>query len=351
MEVTTMAWLYPDLSCDVQTEYITKQITVLKPQYYTLQDTGTLVQDTVTSARCLGYSPENVASIKAASERQFVTISGQTAGMVALTSSPLLTQDFITTTVEFLKTAQFTGIELDFEGFSKWSEQQYQGYLAFIKQLGNALHAQNYQLMIDGPVIFNAKYQGYYPFKYEDLEPLPADYITAMCYDLQSDNGAGTPIAPLLTLTACCQWTKSKITDVNRIVIGIPSYAYSGATGTYHVKKFPSRQASSLPGFSTAVRDPASGEMMWSQSGISYSYADSTTMDMRMQAILSQGLSNISVWSLGGNPWFSPPPPQPTPSSGGQTEPLPSPRPLSSIMADIGTLMAEAAAQLKATGQ
>jgi spore germination protein YaaH len=347
MEVTTMAWIYPDLPCDAQTEYTTKDITILKPQYYTLQDAGTLVQDTVSSAGCLGYSPENVASIKAASEKQFVTISGQTNGMVALTTSPTLTQTFITTMLTFLQSSGFTGVELDFEGFSKWNEQQYGGYLTFLTQLGNALHAQGFQLMIDGPVIFNAKYQGYYPFKYEDLEKLPADFLVAMCYDLQSDNGAGTPIAPLSTLTACCQWMKSKITDTSRIVIGIPSYAYQGATGTYHVKKFPSGQASNLPGFETATRDPASGEMMWSQNGISYSYADSTTMDMRLQTVLAQGISHISVWSLGENPWFSSVHPQPVPP----TPQPPTTRPLSTIVADMGTLYAELAQQLKATGQ
>jgi len=125
-----------------------------------------------------------------------------------------------------------------------------------------------------------------------------------MCYDFMYDNGAGTPVAPISTITACCEWIKSKITNHARIVIGLNNYGYHGVTGGYSIIEDTYEQSSAYIGFSTAVRDTSSGEMMWERNGVSYNYSDATTLSAKLQAIEVASLSAVSIWHIGGkNPW------------------------------------------------
>lgn len=301
------AWMYPGSpACSAMNEIADgRAIDVLKPQYYILEDSGVLRQITATSM-CNGYSVENVAVIKAHSNQQYVTISGSITGIQALSSSTILASNFATTLITFLHMTNFTGVEMDIEGSGGWSQRQYTTYKAVITSLGNALHAAGFKLMIDGPVIFNNQYQNYYPFwHWEDFNSVPVDYLVTMCYDLQYDDGAGTPVAPLSTITSCCQWMRARVTDHNRIVIGLNSYGYHGQAGSSVVIADTYQQSTKYPGFATATRDRSSGEMMWEDAGISYDYSDAITITGKVQAVVDTGLTNVSIWHLGGNQWIN----------------------------------------------
>src|SRR5450755_255406 len=226
------AWVYPgDPACSASTEMADgRTIDTLKPQYFTLNDSGTLTQ--ITSG-CNSYSVENAALVKAHSRQQFVTISGSIAGIGQLANSHALVSTFALTLTAFLNTTHFTGIELDIEDYSSWTPAQYTSYKNVVTVLGDALHAGGYQLMLDGPVIFNATYQGYYQWKYEDFNALPVDHLVSMCYDLQYDNGAGTPVASFADITGCCNWMLREVSDHSKIIIGLNSYGYHGAPNTY----------------------------------------------------------------------------------------------------------------------
>jgi len=304
---TIQAWIYPgNPACSAMGEIADgRTIDVLKPQYYNLEDSGVLTQITATEM-CNGYSVANAALIKAHSTQQFVTISGSITGIQVLSSSTVLASNAANILISFLHTTGFTGIEMDIEGSGGWSQGQYTTYKTVITALGNALHSAGFKLMIDGPVIFNQQYQNYYPaWHWEDFNALPVDYLVTMCYDLQDDNGAGTPVAPLATITSCCQWMQARITDHNRIVIGLNSYGYHGQTGNDIVVADTYQQSTKYPGFSTATRDASSGEMMWKDAGISYDYSDTTTITGKVQAVVNAGLTNVSIWHLGGNQWLN----------------------------------------------
>lgn len=308
------AWTFPsDRTCDATNDITdpTRHYDALKPQYYALQDDGTLQQQ-ITG--CNAYSPANVALAKQHSAQQYTTVSGSIAGMNALTSSKALTSTFVSTMLSFLQTSGFTGVEIDFEDFAQWSPQQYNAYKTFLVALGNALHAQGYKLMIDGPAISDSTYQSYYQFKYEDMNALPIDAIVAMAYDQQNDNGAGTPVSSLAWINNICQWMLSKINDHNRIIIGLNSYGYMGRQGAYTVTKQTYQQSSQMPGFSTATRDASSGEMTWTSGNMFYDYSDSTSLNLKLQTVLNSGISNVSIWHLGGGNAFPAQAPQPTPT-------------------------------------
>ena len=299
--LTVQAWMYPDCLAD---DEITdgRIIDVLKPEYYRLQDNGTLQ---LLKATCNTYSHEHAAFVKKYSTQQFVTISGHASGIDALSKSRTLRAAFLSTMISFLQSSGFTGVEIDFEGFGGWSPQVYTGYKDFIGILGNALHAHKYKLMIDGPAISDARYQSYYPWRWEEFNALPVDYLVVMAYDQMYDQGAGTPVATLEWIKNTCQWVKSKITDHSRIVVGLNSYGYTGKTGSYDVKLNTYNQSEQLPGFSTAKRDESSGEMKWERDGTSYFFSDSETLRRKVAVVEQCGLKAISVWHLGGNQWIS----------------------------------------------
>jgi spore germination protein YaaH len=305
--VQAQAWIYPNAPCDASQAYTTEHISILKPQYFTLEDTGLLKPDTVANSGCNGYSPQEAASVKQFSQKQFVTISSTTSSMTTLATSPSLVQAFIKRLRAFLGTTGFTGVELDFEGYSAWTQQEYTAYKALVRTVGDALHAHGYQLMLDGPGIGDEQTQSYYRWRYEDFNSLPVDYLVALAYDQQYDNGAGTPVQSLNWLRAVCTWMTQHVTDPQKIVLGIPSYGYHGPTGsTNGIKIDTYSQSKTYPGFAKAQRDPASGEMMWREGGISYDYSDTQTLDDKLQIVEQAGISQISVWHLGGNAWFSP---------------------------------------------
>jgi len=280
-----------------------RHIDVLKPEYFHLDSSGLLTQLTAAGG-CNGYSEENARLVKAHAAQQFVTVSGDISGMVALASNKSRMASFTTTLMTFLKQVQFTGVELDIEGFAAWTAVQYAEYKMVVTQVGTALHTAGFQLMIDVPAIPDTTYQGYYRLKYEDFELLPVDYMTVMCYDFMYDTGAGTPVAPISSIIACCQWIQSKITDHTRLVIGINSYGYHGAVGGYTITEDTYEESCAYAGFSTAVRDTGSSEMMWTKNGVAYIYSDPTTLATKIQAIESSGLSAVSIWHVGGkNPW------------------------------------------------
>ncbi|BCL82239.1 glycosyl hydrolase [Ktedonobacteria bacterium brp13] len=301
-----MAWIYPGPpACNAVNEFKDgSEIDTLKPQYYTLNTSGTLIQLTTATDGCNAYSQENALEIKKYSTHQYVTVSGNTPGMDALVTSQAKMVQAVTTLKTFLDTVKFTGVEIDFEGFPQWTPQQYDGYKNFLVQLGDTLHQNGYKLMIDGPAVL-ANDSSHYQWRYEDFNTLPVDYIVVMEYDWQYDFGIGTPVAPLARIQDVTREVIGKITDINKIVIGIPSYGYHGQIGGDTITIDTNAQSQTYAGYATAKRDPASAEMTFTSGGVFYDYADSQTLNTKRSLIEDLGIKNISVWHLGGNQWFS----------------------------------------------
>lgn len=265
------AWIYPGApACNANVEIADgRVIYMLKPQYYQVDPggAGTLTQLTVGGAGCNGYSVANANLIKQYSSKQFTTIScGTGANMDALCSDGTKRTNAINTLITFLNLTGFTGVELDWEGYSGWTAGQYTNFKTFVSALATSLHSNGYQLMIDGPPITAAvdsvNGQNLYQFKYEDFLTT-ADYLVCLSYDKQYDYGAGTPIAPTAFVQLTCDWMIAKVIDLNKIVIGMPSYGYTGSDALYNINIKTYDQLSPTTGFGTATRDAGSYEMNW----------------------------------------------------------------------------------------
>ena len=301
------AWIYPGApACNAAAEYSDgRHIDVLKPEYYRVDDTGALVQRTVASDGCNGFSAANAADVKAHSTRQLVTVSANGAQIGALCGDAAKRAAAVATLVTFDGQIGFSGIDVDFEGIQT---ADYPGYLTFLSDLGGALHAKGLLLEVDATAYASAADEALDAFRYEDVDPLPVDGIVIMAYDYMTDysqNGAGDPIAPNSWVAAVMDYTRPKLKDPSRLVIGIPSYGYAGKTGTFTVDREPSSQFTGLPGAAAAQDFPDAFERTWANQGTSYVYIDAPGLDAKRAFIAAKGAAAISVWHLGGNAWFT----------------------------------------------
>jgi spore germination protein YaaH len=302
------AWIYPgEPACGAVSEFTDgRNIDVLKPEYYVVGTDGKLLQRTAATDGCNGYSPENAAKVKQYSNEQYATVAANAAAMSALVGTQARRSEAAATLAAFTTAVDFTGVELDFEGFHRWSSADYANYKLFLSELGNTLHAKGKKLMIDGPA-FGAGDDptAPLPFRYDEIAALPVDYIVIMAYDYQYDYGVGSAIAPNQWVKDIIAAAKQRIADTNKIVIGIPAYGYHGPMDTWNITIDTKDQSEAFSGFSTAVRDPGSFELFWERNGIHYRYADSVTIDQKRALIEAEGIKNVSVWHLGGNDWFT----------------------------------------------
>lgn len=325
---TVQAWFYPDVvgsqACLAQGEYQDgRQIHTLKPEYFRLQTDGTLDELDVGEAAnaCNGFSTANATNTLAYSAEQYITVSGNTAGVTALVASSTAMTNFMNSVVQMATSTNLTGIELDIEGYGSWSTGTTNGYYTFVTNLGNLLHSNGKKLMIDLPPIWNSSTfpstvgaqwssvnsTNFYELNYQSFNGLPVDYLVILGYDYQFDWGAGTPIQPLQWVADIITFASAKITDTNRIVIGMPAYGYYGTTGGFSLTSNQSyNDMAGQPGFNTAVRQASSSELMWEDAGISYVYNDATSLETKRLFIENHGIKHVSIWSLGGNKWFTP---------------------------------------------
>lgn len=317
-------WVYPgEPACNADEEFTDGRfIHTLKPEYISLSATGTYNLKTVANNGCNAYTATTSLQIASSSKEQFITVSGDATGFGALMSSTSLMTTFINRSVELATTTNFTGIELDIEGYGSWSATGTEMYYSFIDEFAKKLHNQGKKLMVAIPPVWNSRANGdsgtgdewdsatssnYYNLKYEKLAKTQADYFVIMAYDYHFDYGNGSSIQPLKWVTDIVEYAKKTLGDTNRIVIGMPSYGYYGTTGGFSATNTTYTVMKTQTGSTTATRDNSSGELKWTNGGNSYVMIDEEGMNIKRTHIEKLGIKRISVWHLGGNAWFTEP--------------------------------------------
>lgn len=294
------AWIYPDAPGAMAALQDGRHIHALKAEFLHVNDDGTLDEYNQSDDYPNGYSPENVATMTKYSEMQYITVSGSVDGTALAMQNQ---QDTIDKMVEMANKTGF-GIELDWEDFGQWTPDYYQNFKVFVQALHTQLAANGHRLTIDGPPIYDASSQNWYQWKYEELAPL-ADNVVMMVYDNQYDEGVGSSIAPESWSLACMKWLHDKAGYKG--IAGVAAYGYSGdgtnidVNTTDNIKRR-LQQTLSAP----SVTRNGDGELTSrSSDGTFFDFADQKTMDTRLQEVQNSGISELSVWSLGDNPWFS----------------------------------------------
>ncbi len=146
--------------------------------------------------------------------------------------------------------------------------------------------------------------------RYGDVAAAGA-HLVVMAYDHEFDT-ACAPISPYSWLQQVVRYAQSQVPATD-LTIGIPSYGYTTTTCkkvahvTSNVAYVTMR---SLPGFPNtpaaveAFRDPSSGEIRWSDNGVFRDFVDSSALNAKLAVVEATGVTDVSVWSLGGEPWF-----------------------------------------------
>lgn len=296
-------WIYP-AQLDAQNDLIDGRVMYsAKPEFATVDESG--VFSMLTAGAVNDYSDSTmIARAKAYSHKPFFTISAGHAGTAALTANSTKRDNCTAGILDILTATDFAGVELDWEGFGDWTATDYANYKSYLSDLCTAVHAAGKEVMVCGPPIGNATEQGYYEWQYEDFETIPVDYLIPMAYDWNFDFGAGTPTAPTARVRNVCKWMRQRISDLDRIVMGMPNYGHYGPTGGWPITNITKAQAAARTGY-PGTRDPNSEEMIFASSGISTVYNDTTGINTKREIIEDEGIRQISVWHLGDNDWFS----------------------------------------------
>lgn len=320
---TMQGWTFPDGSL-VNTDIQANRFHTIKPIWYEVDaagaDLGTLDQRTVAGYGTYGYSASNTQIIKENSVEQFVTVSGNDPEIHTLTASSTLVTSTIAELIAFATSTGFTGIELDWEGFGSWTAGETTNYISYVTQLSNEAHKYGLKTMIYLPPIWNsvsngesgsgdewdsANSDGYYELEYEDFENVPVDYILIAVYDYQFDYSAGRPNSPLKWQDDIISYAKRKISDHDRLIIGIPGAGYGGATGGYAFTAYTYASSTLIAGFSGATRDTESAELTWTNGGNSYFACDDTCINTKRERAEREGINRVSIWHIGGNRYGS----------------------------------------------
>lgn len=311
------AWMYPgdpgDPACLARSEYADGRLAsgVLKPEFFTISGTRGTVQ--VESGQCNEDTPAFVADVKAHSAEQFATVSGMTtADVSALVNSSSKRSAAVSKLVSQINAVGFTGVDVDFEDYWSWNSTTLTNYKKFLRQLAIALHASGRKLQVDAPaMVADASW-----YDLAGVAATGVDEVEIMAYDEEYDSstgGACLPITPYDWLGSVTRYAQSKIPNPAQLVIGLPSYGYT-APASCDTSKITGNVANvtmaTMPGYSSdpatveSRRDPASGEIRWVAGAMLYDYVDSTAMDRKLAVLQQLGVAKVSVWCLGGNPWF-----------------------------------------------
>ncbi len=310
---TVEGWIYPSSpgqpACDVPAELSSLSsapIAILKPEYLTVTNAGLVTTETAASLPCNGYSRTNVASVRTAAHRVYVTVSAGTHGTRALLNKPAHRAGALSAIVNFVGSNGLDGVDLDFEP-SRWSAPLWAEFTSFVSSLALSLHTTGRVVEVDLEPFTTTPWDAQ---RYGSIATAGA-HLVVMAYDHEFDTACAS-ISPYSWLQQVVRYAQSQVPATD-LTIGIPSYGYTTTT-CKKVAHVTSNVAyvtmEHWPGFPrtpaavTTLRDPGSGEIRWSSGGIFHDVVDSSALNAKLAVVEGLGVTDVSVWSLGGEPWF-----------------------------------------------
>jgi len=312
---TLEAWIYPSPSgqaaCDTSSELAAlaaNPIAILKPEYFYVSNKGQVVEETAAEGLpCNGFSAVNLAKVRAAAKRIYVTVSAGTPGVGALLDDPSRLAAGQHAIEHFVSANHLNGVDLDFEP-NRWTAPVWQSLLTFVSGIATSFQPSGRTVEVDLDAFTTTPWDAE---RYADVAAAGARLVV-MAYD-DEYNVACAPITPYSWLKAVISYAKSQVSPSD-LTIGIPSYGYFTTTCNQIADitddvAFVTMEKE--PGFPTtasaldALRDPHSGEIRWTSGKTLYDYVDSTALNDKLEVVENMDVTDVSVWSLGGQPWFN----------------------------------------------
>ena len=312
------------------------------PFWYTLKFDGkakaAVVTDLYTPANPSVPISEPLTALRNAGYSIIPTITDGTDKLVlaGLLKSPTSRAQIITSILNLVTTNNYDGIDLDFEGFAfvdgntTWSSTA-PLWVAFVKELSTALHAQNKLLSISTPYVLNPNdaQKGYFVYSWAAVASY-IDKLRIMTYDY-SISKAG-PLGPITWAERTVQYAVS-IMPASKVFVGVPGYGRDWVTAVSGIcpsnvsstvkvgakaATFVMRDASSLAATygATPTYNDQFGEMTFSyqkvyngttDSGLSTSctasrtawYQDAKSWALRAALVTKYRIGGITAWTFG----------------------------------------------------
>lgn len=152
-------------------------------------------------------------------------------GMAAVLADPAARTQHVQALVDLAVDAKFDGIDIDYENFaftdgkSTWPATQ-PNWVAFMNELGAALHAQGKLLTTAVPAIWNGGTAGYTVYDWKNIIG-SVDRLRIMVYDWTSAGSPNAgPIAPMTWVQNVITYTKTVIPadQLRKVQLGVPTY-------------------------------------------------------------------------------------------------------------------------------
>ncbi len=247
--------------------------------------------------------------------------------MAAILADPATRTRHVDTIRAFAADGDYDGIDLDYEQFafadsrSTWATTR-PAWVAFITELGAALHADRRTLTVSIPPVYNAGRDadsGFWVYDYGAIAP-HVDRIRIMAYDFSV--GEPGPIAPLEFVERAIVGAIEATGSPDKLVLGLPSYGRNwpiGETGVCPVEELQGRTtvtARSVDDLisrrgAVPVAVEATGEWMFTYDlevtdgatscvqGRQVHYVDGDGIRRRMDLAREYRLNGVALWALG----------------------------------------------------
>lgn len=311
---TLEAWIYPSSAhqpaCDTGTELsalAADPVSVLKPEYLTVGARGQVLTETAAELPCNGYSTANLAAVRRAAHTVDVTVSAGTHGTKALLANAGRRSAAQRAIAAFVAGNGLDGVDLDFEP-TRWSSTLWSSYVGFVRSLASTMRSAGRDVDVDLEPFTTT------PWDAERYGAVAAagGRVVVMAYDHEFDTACAA-ISPTSWLEQVVRYAQSQVPAAD-LTVGIPAYGYTTTTCrrvahvTSNVAYVTMEHAPGFPSTAAAVardRDPSSGELRWSAGGVLHDLVDATALDAKLEVVENLGVTDVSVWSLGGEPWFT----------------------------------------------
>ena len=209
------------------------------PFWYTLKFDGKAKAAVVTDL----YAPANpsvpisepLTAMRNAGLSIIPTITDGTDKLVlaGLLKNPTSRTQIVSAIMNLVRTNNYDGIDLDFEGFAfvdgntTWTSTA-PSWIAFVKELSAALHAEKKLLSVSSPYVLNPNdaQKGYYVYAWAAIAS-SIDKLRIMTYDY-SVSKVG-PLGPITWAERTVQYAIS-IMPASKVFVGVPGYGRDWVT-------------------------------------------------------------------------------------------------------------------------
>lgn len=209
------------------------------PFWYTLKYDGKnkvpVIADLYAPANPSVPIDQPLAALRSAGFAIIPTITDGTAKLVlaGLLKSPSSRTQVVNAIMNLVRTNNYDGIDLDFEGFAFVDENTTWKstaplWVAFVKELSALLRAENKLLSVSSPYVLNPneKQKGYFVYAWADIAPY-IDRLRIMTYDYSVAKVG--PIGPLAWTERTVKYAVS-IMPASKVYIGVPGYGRDWVT-------------------------------------------------------------------------------------------------------------------------